>query len=62
VRDGFAQTLAASLEQCIGKPAGSAQKSAAEVEVDELRAENKKLQYRVTHLLKTVAEVEAAGK
>ena len=66
IRDGFAQTLTVSLKECeSSKPpaaAASNAPSASQAEVVELRAENKKLKYRVSHLLKTIDEVESATK
>ncbi len=41
---------------------GSAAGSQSNAEADELRAENKKLSYRVTHLLRTIEEIESAKK
>ena len=59
IREGYYQTLCTSLKEVEG--GGQAQAASGEKsEADELRAENKKLNYRITHLLKTIDEKEAA--
>ena len=64
VREGFAQTLSTAIAEAEKAPqngsAAAEGKGADSEEVIALRAENKKLNYRVVHLLRTIDEMEAA--
>ena len=55
IRDGFNNTLLAATQE-VENAKG---KVNDQNEVDHLRAENKKLNYRVIHLLRTIEEIEA---
>ena len=67
IREGFAQALAGAMvdtpSSAAGASAAQPSKSAAAAgdseEVLNLRAENKKLKYRVAHLLRAIDEIEA---
>ena len=65
IREGFAQTLTTAIAEADKAPQnGSAAveevKEADSQEVIALRAENKKLNYRVVQLLRTIDEIEDA--
>ena len=60
IREGFNQTLATALTE-VSASSGQAA-GADDSEVVALRAENKKLEYRVTTLLRTIDEIEGEKK
>ncbi len=62
IRQGLAKSLdstCSEVESRAASPEAKAIAAAGSAEADELRAENKKLQYRIQHLLKTIEEIEA---
>lgn len=63
IREGMHKSLVEAIDTAssvTGSAAAGTEKSAIDSEAESLRAENKKLQYRVTHLLRTIDELESA--
>ena len=64
IREGFHQALSTALtnDSAGGQVEESKTATTGNEEVEGLRAENKKLKYRITHLLRTIDEIEASAK
>ena len=66
IRDSMCKTLACSVEnagnQQVSSPATASDEASKNPEIDELKAENKKMEYRVTHLMRAIEDLEKAKK
>ena len=61
MRNGFHEALVAAISE-VETASANVTVTAPNVEMDALKAENKKLKYRVAHLLRTIDEMETATK
>lgn len=64
IRESMCKTLTSAVENAGNQQASgpAAANAGANPEVAELKAENKKMEYRVTHLLRAIEDLEKAKK